>query len=102
MASQDDELGAPAEFELRDDDRPSATGYGYDRRPSRSFAFFGVGMLLVGIGSRTTSSMTAIRTAAATQQRRQHWYCRNRMASQDSAHSLLGATRETSGARADC
>ena len=25
MASQDKKLGAPAEFELRDDDRPSAT-----------------------------------------------------------------------------
>ena len=49
MASQDKKLGAPAEFELRDDDRPSATGYGYDRRSSRSFAFFGVGMLLVGL-----------------------------------------------------
>src|SRR5829696_3748517 len=34
MASQDKKLGAPAEFELRDGDRPSATGYGYDRRPS--------------------------------------------------------------------
>jgi hypothetical protein len=50
MASQDKKLGAPAEFELRDDDRPSATGYGDDRRPSRSFAFFGLGNLLVGLG----------------------------------------------------
>ena len=49
MASQDKKLGAPAEFELRDDDRPSGTGYGYDRRPSRSLAFFVVGMLLVGL-----------------------------------------------------
>ena len=49
MANPDKKLGTPEEFELRDDDRPSATGYGYDRRPSRSFAFFGVGMLLVGL-----------------------------------------------------
>jgi len=48
-SSQDEKLGTPAEFELRDDDRPSATGYGYDRRRSHSLAFFGVGMLLVGL-----------------------------------------------------
>ena len=49
MARPDKKLATPDEFELRDDDRPSATGYGYDRRPSRSLAFFGVGMLLVGL-----------------------------------------------------
>ena len=49
MAGQDKKLGTPQEFELRDDDRPSATGYAYDRRPSRSLAFFGVGILLVGL-----------------------------------------------------
>ena len=48
-SSQNEKLGTPAEFELRDDDRPSATGYGYDRRPSRSLAFFSVGMLLLGL-----------------------------------------------------
>ena len=69
MASQDKKLGTPAEFELRDDDRPSATGYGYDRRPSRSLAFFGVGILLADWFS-DTSTMTAIRSEAATQQRR--------------------------------
>ena len=52
MAGPDKKLGTPAEFELRDDDRPSATGYGYDRRPSRSFAFFGVGILLAIVPER--------------------------------------------------
>ena len=53
MASQDIKLGTPRRIRTAGPMiRPGATGYGYDQRPSSSFAFFGVGMLLVGFGSR--------------------------------------------------
>ena len=45
----EEKLGRPAEFELRDDDRPSATGYENDPRPAPSLAFFMVGIILVGV-----------------------------------------------------
>ena len=65
MASQDKKLGAPAEFELRDDDRPSATGYGYISDPpvpSHSLA----SECSWSDGFSDTSIMTAIRTEAGT------------------------------------
>ena len=67
MARPDKKLGTPDEFELRDDDRPSATGYGYDRRPSRSFAL--VSESCWSDWFSDTSTMTATRTEGATQQR---------------------------------
>jgi len=50
MASvQDEKLGTPAEYELRDDDRPNATSYRHDHKRTSSVAFLLLGMILAGL-----------------------------------------------------
>src|SRR4051812_38071480 len=46
---QDEKLGTPAEYELRDDDRPNATSYQHDHQRTISTAFLLLGILLAGL-----------------------------------------------------